>query len=93
MIVTRVELTERAFKALFKVPKHISDKFQTWVDAVELLGLEEVRKRPGFHDEPLRGDRRRQRSIRLSKAYRAIYFETDSEIRIVRILEVNKHEY
>jgi hypothetical protein len=45
-------------------------------------------------DKPLHGDRRGQRSIRLSQAYRAIYIETSSgEIELVEILEVTKHEY
>jgi proteic killer suppression protein len=62
--------------------------------AIELLGAREVRKRPGFHDEPLHGDRKGQRSIRLNKAYRAIYIETQNgEIELVEILEVSKHEY
>jgi toxin HigB-1 len=48
----------------------------------------------GFHDEPLKGDRKGQRSIRLNKAYRAIYTEGQrKEVRIISIIEVNKHEY
>ncbi len=93
MKTVKVEFTDRAFKALRKLPEHIVSKLKVWVAAVELVGLEEVRKRPGFHDEPLKGERKGQRSIRLSKAYRAIYIELDDEIRIVRILEVSKHEY
>jgi len=42
-----------------------------WVAAVELDGVEEVRKAPGYHDEPLKGSRAGQRSIRLSRSYRA----------------------
>ncbi len=37
------------------------------------IGLSEVRKVPGYHDEPLKGQRKGQRSIRLSRSYRAIY--------------------
>jgi proteic killer suppression protein len=49
---------------------------------------------PGFHDEPLKGDRKGQRSIRLNKAYRAIYIEGQrKEVHIISIIEVNKHEY
>ena len=43
------------------------------VGAVATFGLEEIRKIPGYHDEPLRGDRKGQRSIRLSRLWRAIY--------------------
>jgi len=53
-----------------------------------------VRKIPGHHDEPLKGSRRGQRSIRLSKSYRAIYQEYQSSLVIeVFINEVHKHEY
>ncbi len=53
-----------------------------------------VRKVPGFHDEPLRGKRQGQRSIRLNKAYRAIYVvDSSGNTHIAEILEVNKHEY
>jgi proteic killer suppression protein len=53
-----------------------------------------VRKIPGFHDEPLKGDRKGQRSIRLSKAYRAIYVIGNSgNIEIAEIIEVHKHDY
>ena len=57
-------------------------------------GLNETRKIPGYHDEPLKGKRAGQRSIRLNRAYRAIYtVEKDGTIKFVEILEVNKHEY
>jgi proteic killer suppression protein len=50
--------------------------------------LLEVRKIKGFHDEPLKGNRKRQRSIRLSKAYRAIYVVGDDhQMDIVEVIE------
>lgn len=53
-----------------------------------------VRRLPGFHDEPLKGQRQGQRSIRLNRAYRAIYVERHGgEIELVEVMEVNKHEY
>jgi proteic killer suppression protein len=63
------------------------------VDAVGHKGLSEVRKIPGYHDEPLKGDRKGQRSIRLNIAYRAIYMVVKGVINFVEIQEVNKHEY
>jgi len=49
---------------------------------------------PGLHDEPLKEDRQGQRSIRLNRAYRAIYVERDEgEVELVEVIEVNKHEY
>ena len=66
----------------------------TWVEAVELRGLEEIRKIPGYHDEPLHGLRKGQRSIRLNRSYRAIYVVKSSRtVEFVNVEEVNKHEY
>ena len=49
---------------------------------------------PGYHDEALRGKRKGQRSIRLNRAYRAIYtIDKSGNINFIEILEVNKHEY
>jgi len=54
----------------------------------------QVRKLPGYHDEPLKGDRKGQRSVRLNRAYRAIYEESeDGQLTIITVLEVNKHDY
>lgn len=81
-------------KDLKKIPLYIVKKLQRWAEQVEMLGLSEVRRSPGWHDEPLKGERKGQRSIRLSKAYRAIYKEDKTErITIVLVIEVNKHKY
>src|SRR5262245_55569026 len=94
LVLDRVVLSKLVQKQLQKVPEHIVVKLQAWVEAVEHDGLEEVRKIPGFHDEPLRGLRTGQRSIRLSRAYRAIYeIRTDGVIQFASVEEVNKHEY
>ena len=58
------------------------------------VGLEAVRQRPGYHDEPLKGQRLGQRSVRLNRAYRAIYVEhDDAKVRLFEVIEVNKHDY
>lgn len=89
-----IELTKNAQKDLARVPGFIKDKLLLWIDAIERLGIQEVRKIPGFHDEPLKGERKGQRSIRLNKAYRAIYTEGQhKQVHIISIIEVNKHEY
>jgi proteic killer suppression protein len=51
-----VILSKRAQKDLKKVPLHIVRKLDSWISSVEKDGLEEVRKSPGYHDEPLRGE-------------------------------------
>lgn len=81
-------------RQLKKLPQFIVLKLIAWARSVELVGLREVRKIPGYHDEPLKGNRQGQRSIRLSRGYRAIYTEDQSgQINLVIIEEVNKHEY
>jgi proteic killer suppression protein len=92
-MIFRVEISRLAEKQLRKLPRHIVDNLLIWVAAVEHDGLEEVRKVPGYHDEPLKGDRTGQRSIRLSRAYRAIYEIKQDTARFVSVEEVSKHEY
>jgi len=92
-VITTVVVTKAAEKDLRRLPKHVRVNFFTWLDAVAVEGLESVRKVPGYHDEPLAGARKGQRSIRLSKGYRAIYRIEGSTAKLVRVLEVNKHEY
>lgn len=90
----KVELSKKAMKELRALPSYIATKLKSWVELVEARGLLEARKIPGYHDEPLKGERVGQRSIRLSKAYRAIYVVTKSgAFQIVFIETVNKHEY
>ena len=94
MIIYEVVFKEKVKKELKKHPKHVLAKLAGWIQAVNQYGLREVRKIPGYHDEPLKGDRKGQRSIRLSKAYRAIYIIDDSgNTEIVEVIEVNKHDY
>ncbi len=90
-----VALNRRATKQLRKAPQHVAQKLMEWTEAVETDGLDEVRRIPGFHDEPLRGRRQGQRSIRLSRAYRAIYVvnNEDGDVELVTVEEVSKHDY
>ena len=81
-------------KQLCLLPSYIREKFYAWATAIEKVGIQEVHRSPGFHDEPLKGKRIGQRSIRLNRSYRAIYIiRLDGSIEIVEVLEVNKHEY
>lgn len=85
---------DKVDRQLRKLPEFVVVKQLAWAKSVELKGLREVRKIPGYHDEPLKGDRQGQRSIRLNKGFRAIYTEAhDGSINLVIIEEVNKHEY
>jgi proteic killer suppression protein len=92
--IFQVEFSKQAESDLKRIPSHIVFKLQTWVDGIENEGLREMQKRSGFHDEPLRGKRKGQRSIRLNKAYRAIYTIDENQIiHFINVLEVNKHDY
>ncbi len=92
--IFNVKLSRKALKDLKKVPLYIAIKLQSWIESVGYSGLSEVRKISGYHDEPLKGNRDGQRSIRLSRGYRAFYIiEKDAKITFVEIIEVNKHDY
>ena len=91
--IYRVLISKGALKDLKVVPLSILNKFQSWVEAIEIEGLYQVRKLPGLHDEPLKGKRRGQRSIRLSRFYRAIYTIEGDTMTFLFVREVTKHEY
>lgn len=74
------------------------------IDAIKVSkrALKDLQKVPFFiadkldawiHDEPLKGNRKGQRSIRLNRHYRAIYVIKKETIEFVEIQEVTKHEY
>ena len=92
--MTRVQWGKHVDNQLRSLPDIIARKFRIWVALVEESGIREMRKCKGFHDEPLKGQRQGQRSVRLNKAYRAIYVEHETgEVELIEVLEVNKHEY
>lgn len=93
-MIKTVHLSKRAKADLRRVPEYIAQKLTLWIFLVETTGLDTVRKIKGFHDEPLRGTRQGQRSIRLNQAYRAIYMiRKDGVIDFVSVEEVHKHDY
>jgi len=94
-MINRVDITKGAAKDLAKLPTYIARKFRLWVATVEEVGVDEVRKNQGWHDEPLRGARTGQRSVRLSRGYRAFYVidENDMSVEFILVEEVNKHDY
>ncbi|WP_347359210.1 type II toxin-antitoxin system mRNA interferase toxin, RelE/StbE family [Bdellovibrio sp.] len=88
----KVRISKFAEKQLKKVPNYIKEALQYWAESVQLVGLHHTRRLPGYHDEPLKGPRKGQRSIRLNRSYRAIYMESESGIEIT-VIEVSNHEY
>lgn len=96
MKVYRVFVTKFASKQLKKLPREILEHVRFWQRAVEFEGLSAVRKLSGYHDEPLKGERKGQRSIRLNRSWRLIYIEhaiAGETVVEVLVIEVNKHEY
>lgn len=93
-VLTRVVIAKSAQRDVRKAPVQIRRKLALWVTSVETVGIETVRKVPGYHDEPLQGQRAGQRSIRLSRQWRAIYVTlNDGQVEFVEIQEVNPHAY
>lgn len=92
MAKTRVLISKFAEKQLKRLPIFIQELLFVWVSSVERIGIREVRRLSGYHDEPLKGKRQKQRSVRLNRAYRVFYEEQVDEI-LILILEVNKHDY
>ena len=91
-VKTKISRTRNFDKQLDRVPDFIRKKVMLWIFLVESSGIWEVAKSPGFHDEPLKGERKGQRSVRMNLAYRLIYRIVEGRIHI-ELLEVHKHEY
>ncbi len=92
--IFNVRLSKQAEKHLKSVPLHISMKLYIWIEGIEHSGLIKIRKISGYHDEPLKGRRLGQRSIRLSKSYRAVYIIlNDNTVEFIEVIEVHKHDY
>ena len=85
-----VNITKPALKQIHKAPTYIYQKVLGWINAVETIGIASVRLRKGLHDEPLKGTRQGQRSVRLNQQWRLIYSET---LEIIAIEEVTPHDY
>ena len=94
MKITDITYSKFAEKQLLKLPKQIYESLLAWESLVTEVGIYEARKIKGYHDEPLKGDRTGQRSIRLNRSYRAIYEITETgSIVLITIMEINKHDY
>ncbi|GIL17590.1 MAG: hypothetical protein BroJett040_13410 [Oligoflexia bacterium] len=89
---TKVRRARLFDKQLRKVPDYIQKKVMLWVFLVENKGIAVVAESPGFHDEPLRGGRYGQRSVRLNRSYRLIYRVIEDRV-YIELLEVHKHDY
>ncbi len=83
----------KVVKRLPKLPVNIRKKLFLWEALVHEKGMLMIRQHPGFNDEPLRGNRKGQRSIRLNRSWRAIYEEKENgDVIIIEVQEVHKHD-
>ncbi len=88
-----VDLSKVA-KQIKRVPIEIVFRLMRWIRTIEEFGLSEARKVKGYHDEPLKGLRQRQRSVGLGIKWRAIYTHSKAgELNIVKVEEVTPHDY
>jgi proteic killer suppression protein len=56
--------------------------------------MKSARQLTGYRDEKLRGELAGLRSVRLTKAYRVLYFEApDGVVQIAQVTRVSKHDY
>ena len=101
-MIRKVRVTKWAQKNLESCPRHIQSKFKWWLELVERIGIEAARLIPGLHDEPLKGNRTGQRSIRLNRSWRAIYVLREDGcaqgcpkryIEFIEVQEIHKHDY
>jgi proteic killer suppression protein len=79
-------------KTCSKLPLNIVKKYELWKNIIFRHGPEKLKEFPGFHDEKLRGERKGQRSSRLSDQYRVIYIAA-RDIVTVFVIEITPHQY
>jgi toxin HigB-1 len=93
-MIRSIRETRRALKSLKAAPELIRINYLVWRGQVTTSGLEEVRKVPGYHDEPLQGKLRGVRSVRLGRSYRVFYRLVGIDtIETVIVEDVNRHDY
>jgi proteic killer suppression protein len=94
-VVSRaLPISDKAEKTLERLQKSnpsIHDSYVKWEQMVKKDGLNKVRTIPGYHDEPLRGGRAGQRSVRMNQQYRVIY-EFDADGKMV-VIDITPHDY
>jgi mRNA-degrading endonuclease RelE of RelBE toxin-antitoxin system len=79
-------------KVCRKLPEQIVKKYELWKSIVFRHGPEKLKEFGGFHDEALKGERKGERSSRLSLQYRVIY-AIERDVVTVFVLEITPHRY
>ena len=94
MLIRDVRMTKTAHKQFDRLPEHLQHKVLAWITEIAERGLRAVQRSVGLHDEPLKGQRKRERSVRLNRHWRLIYVLRENDIpHIVEIQEFTPHAY
>jgi len=87
-VLQRKSVTKRTRK----LPQHVLDRYEQWVQIVRMSGPEGLRELPGLNDEPLSGEWDGYRSSRLNLQYRVIYRVEREEVQVL-VVELTAHDY
>ncbi len=79
-------------KIIKKLPIAIVKKYDYWKNLMSVYGPDILRGRIGLHDEKLKGERKHQRSSRLSLQYKVVYEVHNNEV-IVYVIDITAHKY
>ena len=82
----------RVVKELRQLPIQVRKRYEKWKDIIRISGPKGLGLIKGFHDEALHGERRGERSSRLSNQYRLIYKVVFQEV-IVLVVDITAHDY
>ena len=88
----RVLYHRQATKRIKRLPPHVREKLDVWVEIARHEGPAGLGAFPGFNDEALSGVWKGFRSSRLSRQYRVIY-SVDKDILRILIVDVTAHDY
>ena len=84
--------TAKARRQLRRLPQRVLQRYDVWLNIVEVSGPEGLLRIPGFRDEALRGEWKGHRSSRLTDQYRVIY-RVEREQLVVEVVRVTPHDY
>ncbi len=87
-----IQYHRQAIKRIKKLPPHILEKLDIWVEIATQDGPSGLKAFPGFNDEALSGEWKGFRSSRLSRQYRVIY-SFDKDVLRVLVVDITAHDY
>ena len=88
----RIKEEKLVSNLLDRLPIQVLKKYEFWKEIIYEEGPMGLRRRKGFHDESLEGERRGERSSRLNIKWRVIY-RIDKNVVTVYVEDVTPHKY